>query len=305
MFRSFLAMLVTAMVVPAVALAAVIPVGTPMPTRILPVGTAPIALQKCKLDKDGMYANSWAGNVVVGNRTKHVLSTARVVFVAYDVENTRMDQESRDFDFSEPVASADSSSAAVNINFAGNPVLIARVTCRVQSASFSANKRWQYGQSWKEPLVRLNAEPTADAGGEGPLGQSPAREASTAVRPAIIVTNAWNDVVNGVTYVHAALTVTARESAATLRASDLQIVVTLRNGGRKTYAALLSGAPTYQKMNPLGSGLATAYEVQPSEDLGLLGATLVPAHGEAHVVATFAIPDALANPNDNRAVSLR
>jgi hypothetical protein len=79
----------------------------------------------------------------------------------------------------------------------------------------------------------------------------------------------------------------------------------LANGASKEYTALPTSAPTYQKLNPLGSQTTTAYEVDPKVDLGGLGSIIVPAGGTVQVVATFLVPDVVANANDNRQVGLR
>ena len=287
------------------ALANGIPVGTPMQTGIVLVKNSPFVIQKCQLLKDQNYRNSWSGTLVVGNRTKHQLAAARIVLVAYDAENTRLGgQQVVEERFTTPLVSGDVASSDLSVSLPDTP-LLSRVSCRVDAAEFSANKRWKYGQAWSEKLVPLTVETPVDTGGSNTPIRNEVKAKPTSARPILSVTNAWNDVVQGVTFVHTALTVSANDLEATLSSSDVVLTVNLANGSRKVYAALSSGAPTYQKLNPLGSGTLTAYEVNPSEDLGRLGTISVPPHGQARIVATFAIQEQMANPDDNRAVTIK
>ena len=279
----------------------------PMATSIVAVPNAPITLTTCKLQKYGMYRDTWVGNVVIANRTKHLGASARVMLVAYDGENTRMDQHSLEITYAEPVASGESMSSPLRVEFQvqGREALIARVSCRVQSATFSGNRIWSVGQKWPEKLLPLHSETLSTTDGGGGGGAAAPRPTASTQRAAIVVTNSWNDVVNGVTFVHVALSLSAGDAPAVVRPADVQLTMSLANGLQKTYSALSTSAPTYQKLNPLGSTTVTAYEVTPSEDFGRVGTVTVPAHGEGRVIATFAVADALANPTNNRAVSLR
>ena len=197
-----------------------LPYGAPLPTGIVPVPNAPVLVQKCQLARGDQVNNYWSGSLVVGNRTKHVLASTRLVLVAYDVENTRIDQQSLQYQLNQPLASADTTFLPLGVSFRGSPALISRVSCRIDAASFSANKAWQYGQQWKERILPLTAE-QAQVGGEGSTRPPTVKPAISVSKPTITVTNAWNDVVNGVTFVHAALSVNTSESPATLRPADL------------------------------------------------------------------------------------
>ncbi len=122
----------------------------------------------------------------------------------------------------------------------------------------------------------------------------------------ITPTNAWNDTVDGNLLVHVSLDVQGGPGDATLAPSNLSLMLALANGGKKAYTAMPVAAPTYQKLSSLGSTMQTAYEVDPREDLGRLGSVIVPAHGTVKVVATFLVgSDVIANPTENRAVTLK
>ena len=278
-----------------------------MPTSIVGVPNAPVSLTTCKLQKGGMYRGRWSGNFVIANRTKHFLASARIMLVAYDGENTRMDQRGLEVSYADPVASGESTSSPLEMEFSvqGREALIARVSCRVQGATFSGNKRWSFGEKWPEKLLPLQSEAAGKSDVVGGGGAAAPKPTVSAPRASIVVTNSWNDVVNGVTFVHVALSFSAGDAPAVVRPSDVQLTMSLANGLQKTYTALATSAPTYQKLNPLGSSTTTAYEVTPSEDFGRIGPVTVPAHGAGRVIATFAVAEALANPTNNRAVSLK
>jgi hypothetical protein len=91
----------------------------------------------------------------------------------------------------------------------------------------------------------------------------------------------------------------------TVTPSDFTLTMMLADGTGRTYAGMTQAAPTYQKINPLGNQLITAYEVDPQTDLGRMGSVAVPAHGTISVTVTFMVPDAVANPNDNRIMAFQ
>ena len=274
---------------------------------IVSVPNSPVALTACKIQNTQNHPDAFNGNIVLVNRTKHAMADARIVLVAYDGENVRMDQQARRLVLGEALASGDTTSARVYFafNVPGRQSLLSRVTCKIQGATFSGNRVWSVGQNWPEKLLPLQSESVTTTAGGGGGGAAAPRPVASIQRASIVVTNSWNDVVNGVTFVHVALSLSAGDAPAVVRPADVQLTMSLANGLQKTYTALAKGAPTYQKLNPLGSTSTTAYEVTPSEDFGRIGTVTVPAHGEGRVVATFAIADALANPADNRAVSLK
>lgn len=271
---------------------------------IVAVPNAPVAITACKIQNTDNHRDEFNGNVVFMNRTKHALADVRIAIVAYDGENVRMDQQGLRAVLSEPLASGDSTSSRVYVHFhvAGREALVSRVACRVQGAVFSGNRQWTFGQTWAEKLLPLHPEAMTSVQGEGRAVVASAQPVS---RANIAVTNALNDVLNGVTVVHVALSLSAGDSSTLVRPTDVQLTMSLANGLKKTYTALARQAPTYQKLNPLGSTPTTAYEVTPSEDFGLVGPITVPAHGEGRITATFVVPEQLLNPNDNRTVSLR
>ena len=274
---------------------------------IVPVPNSPVALTACKIQNTQNHREEFNGNIVFMNRTKHAMADARIVLVAYDSENVRMDQQTMRAVLGEALASGETTSSRVYVHFnvAGRESLIARVACRVQGAVFAGNHVWSIGQTWPEKLLPLHSEAASTTEGGGGGGVAAPRPVASVQRATIVVTNSWNDVVNGVTFVHVALSLSAGDAPVVVRPADVQLTMSLANGLQKTYTALSTSAPTYQKLNPLGSTTVTAYEVTPSEDFGRIGTVTVPAHGEGRVIATFAVAEALANPNSNRAVSLK
>lgn len=283
---------------------------------IVNVPNSPIVITACKLGRNG---GAVAGPVVIGNRTKHSLVQVQIVYAFYDNENTRMYQETSQMSFREPVLSGETYSAQQgDIYFRGPSQLLTRVTCRVQSADFSANKHWQYGQRWNEKIVPIVTEETAslqsdvDEHASSSVASANSRGSSQkvgkAVSPPVTITstNGWNDTVDGNLLVHVALDVQGGTTDSTITPANLLLTMALANGGKKQYAALPVSAPTFQKMNPLGNTTTTAYEVDPKEDLGRLGSVIVPAHGSVKIVATFLVgSDVVANASDNRQVGLK
>jgi len=137
--------------------------------------------------------------------------------------------------------------------------------------------------------------------------------ASTAAAPShasspftFAVTNAWNDAVNGVLFVHDAIAITGGESDVMLQPDDFLISMHLANGAIKKYPSMTQHAPTYQKYNPADiQNPLTVPEVDVKEDLGSIGPMTIPAHGSVRIVVTFQVVDSVENPQDNRSVSLR
>ena len=283
---------------------------------VVNVPNSPIVLTACKMSRQSSGWNDIFGPVVIGNRTKHALAGVQIVYAFYDSENVRMSQTTQRYSLSEPVLSGDTVTVQGGASFNGTAQLLSRVTCRVQSADFSANKRWQYGQAWNEKLVPLATEQAAtpldssssqvlSAAKAGPSGSA---RSSNAAAPGVKITstNAWNDTVGGNLLVHVAIDVEGGSGDATLSPANLMLTMALANGGKKAYLAIPVAAPTFQKLNPLGNTTTIAYEVDPKEDIGGLGSIIVPAHGSVKLVATFLIGnDLVANANDNRNVVLK
>ena len=118
------------------------------------------------------------------------------------------------------------------------------------------------------------------------------------------VANAWNDTANNGLLVHDALVIRGGNSDFTVYPQDFRLTMQLATGAKAAYTALAHAAPTYQKINPLNpQTTTTAYEVDPSNDLGALTFVMVPAHGTVNVTVTFYVPDAVANSGDNHAIA--
>lgn len=91
-----------------------------------------------------------------------------------------------------------------------------------------------------------------------------------------------------------------------LHPNDVTLKLALANGAKKSYPAMTQAAPSYEKMNPLTREMVLAAEVDPKNDLGGLGSIIVPPNGSVRVTASFLVgSDVLANPSDNREVSIR
>ncbi|MFY9646091.1 MAG: hypothetical protein WAK29_12985 [Terriglobales bacterium] len=121
------------------------------------------------------------------------------------------------------------------------------------------------------------------------------------------VTKTWNDEVNGVLYVHAAMFINGGSRDVNLERDDFVLSMRLANGARKSYPSMSQAAPTYERVNLLvGFGGSTVgYQVAPKEDLGAIGPMTIPAHGNVSIVVTFQVPDPVADPLDTHAISLR
>jgi hypothetical protein len=150
-------------------------------------------------------------------------------------------------------------------------------------------------------LVMLSGVRTANASTPQPMPQQPA------ISPlSIVVTNAWNDTINGVLFVHVAVSITGGAQDVSLQPDDFGLSMQLVNGAKKVYPSIRQAAPTYQKVSLFDTGnLTTAYEVDPKQDLGSIGPMTIPAHNEVRIVVTFEVADSVMNSADNRAVSLR
>ncbi len=120
------------------------------------------------------------------------------------------------------------------------------------------------------------------------------------------VTKAWNDSVNGVLFVHDAITIAGGERDVELPPDAFALGMSLANGAKKSYTSLTQAAPTYAKYSPgAPNNTMTAYEVAPREDLGSIGTLTIPAHGNVRVIVTFQVVDEVADPTNNRNVTLK
>lgn len=115
-----------------------------------------------------------------------------------------------------------------------------------------------------------------------------------------------NDSTNIGTIVHVAIDVKGSAKEFTLRPNNVSLKLALANGAKKSYPAMAQAAPSYEKMNALTREMVVTSEVDPKDDFGRLGSIIVPSNGIVHVTASFIVgSDVLANPKDNREVSIR
>jgi hypothetical protein len=143
------------------------------------------------------------------------------------------------------------------------------------------------------------------SGGGQQAAPNNAAPAAATPKITIAVTNSWTDTVNGTLFIHDAISITGGNADVQLRATDLALSMTLAGGAKKSYLGLGIPAPQYSKISALSSQPVAAYEVDPSQDLGRLGAITVPAHGNVATTVTFLITDPVQSANDNRAVTVR
>ncbi len=271
-----------------------------VPTSIVAVPNSPITLTSCRAHPAGF--GSWDGTFNVLNRTKHAMLSFRVRYRAFDSENVAIGQGTSDVAPSESLASGDTGTYSSETFFGVSEPRSSglHLNCRVEAATFTGKRSWTFGHRWPEKLL-----PLGRASAFSPLPPLSRRSMPAPPRLGITVVNAWNDAVNGALFVHDSITVHGGASDATLRASDFRLTMSLANGSRRTYAGLAQPAPTFQKLNPLGPDMTSAYEVDPREDLGAMGSILVPAHGVVRTTVTFDVTDAVSDPQANRLVVIR
>ena len=277
---------------------------------IINVPNSPIVLTACKLRRNDSRDVNVNGPVIVGNRTKHSLARLEIVYGFYDSENVRLDQRTHRYSLETPIISGDTATVQGGSQVYGTlyntPQLLGRVTCRVQSAEFSGNKHWQYGQPWNEKLVPLTTEQaaTTSESGAGPL-KAVRPQSSTLPKITVTVANSWNDTNSGITIVHDTLVITGGDSDVAIRGSNFALTMALANGAKKSFAGLIQQVPRYSRIDPRTGNTVMAFEVDPREDLGVLGTVVVPAHGTVRLTVSFIMQDALANLSDIRAVTIQ
>ena len=294
-----------------------------LPTTVVPVANAPIALSNCKLMiHSGPGVNAMYGSVNVLNRDSAYLESAVVRWTLYNHGGEHMGQGNYEYKFGDHVAGGEVATTTSGFDVSRNDSVeaIGRVTCRIDSAKWEGNRTWKFGRAWSGKLLPV---PSAPAGreyddramnaGSALSEPTPKRRTHALVLPSanandftILTTNAWNDTVDGNMLVHVALDVQGGNHDGTLTPQSISLIMALANGGKKAYTAIPVGAPTFQKINPIGNTPTIAYEVDPKEDLGRIGSLIVPAHGTAKIVATFLIGrDVVANATDNWNVVLK
>lgn len=278
-------------------------------TSVIPVANAPLQITRCRYFSKPFAP--WALMTNISNRTSHSVTSFSVQIRLYDTDGVEIGQTTVSQDLNDLLTPGDTATYNIgyaNIDSSEPQQAYARVTCRLQSATFTGRKSWTYGQRWHEPLRRIETQGTSgdDSSSDSvPLQASRSHtvSASAGQRVTFSVVNAWNDTAGGELLVHDTLDIQGANSEATVGASAFKLTMVLANGAKKTYTGLPSAAPTYTKWNTLTNQSTLAHEVDPSEDLGALGAVTVPAHGSAHVTVTFLVPDPVANPSDNRSIS--
>lgn len=259
-----------------------------IPIAVVPVPNAPVAITSCR-------KNAWL-YTVVNNRTTHGLLSIAVDIRYFDQDNTLVGEAKPSNAISPPVDGGENTIVQLDpsAGFSEPASAIVRATCRIQSATFTSNKKWTYGQRWTDKLLPPRHASANDVGQEPQSGLAPSRSAPAPTqrpRVHIAITSAWTDNVNGVLYVHDALAITGGDTPATLQPSDVVLTLTLANGASKTYAAMDQPAPTYAKLNPLGDTPTIAYEVDPAADFGRIGPMTIPPHATVTTTATFMVPD--------------
>lgn len=271
------------------------------PAKIVTVSGAPVLLTNCTATK---YSSGLGFATNVENVADVFLTTYSIRFTIYDHGGTVIGQDDLPVTFTSDLAPGDTALHTYpSPNLSAPLSSAASATCRLQTAKFEGGKSWTYGRTWSGKLSQPPATQSLNDTPSSGLyaAQTPPRTPSLK----IAVVNAWNDVAEGVTFVHDSISVEGGDNDVTLTPSQFTLTMPLANGARKTYYGLMQPAPTYQKLNPLGSTTMTAYEVDPRNDLGGLHSIIVPAHGTVAVTVTFLVPDVIANANDNRQVSLK
>lgn len=279
-------------------------------SSVVKTANAPVTMTACHIGP-----NYYNAHVNLVNRTRYDAITMTVAFRFFDDSNAQIGQATNMLSPNELLHPDDTGTyetdPSPSLSEPGNA--IARVSCRVISATFTGRKTWSYPRRWPEKLRPMTAP---DAGGADKDGsdnrstsQSQLPSGSRSVNLPIQVTNAWNDTLNDALFIHDTLVITGGNSDVTLAPSSFALAMNLVNGGRKSYPALSTPAPSYSKFNVMANngagGNVMVSEVDPSSDLGRLGSITVPAHGSATVTLTFAVTDPVVDPKANRNVTLR
>lgn len=276
-------------------------------TSIVKTAAAPIQITKCSTATSGRVVAN------IRNLTTSFLLNYEIRWTPYNHAGDRIGKLDQ---FQQPTtALAPGDEVTGDDTYIGGVLTepysaLGRVTCRLQSAKFEGGKSWSYGHVWTGKRIKPTVDDTSDAGDRSRLSpgtlQTSQGEARDRRSLDVHVTNAWNDTLAGNLFVHVALDVMTKGKESSMVPSMLRLKMALSNGGTKSYPAMPVSAPTYAKLNPLGSSTTTAFEVDPKEDLGRLGSVTIPAGGVAHVVATFLIgSDSVSNANDNRTVTVQ
>jgi hypothetical protein len=275
---------------------------------VVPTPGAPVALTHCASNYDGAYLHA-SDNAV--NRADVFLISYVVRWFLYDHSGIAMGQSDNFYSFDSDLAPGDTTTNGNALFGATEPLsALDHLKCRLESAKFEGGLTWTYGRAWHR---RLSPLPHVDSlekesGTVQSASVAPPAQTSGFAGANLKVENAWNDTVNGSTFVHVAVDVRASNSDEVVKPNDLHLTMKLANGGVQEFTAMAGPAPTYQKFDALAqnSNTVTAYEVDPKEDLGALGSVKISASSTAHIVATFAIGNAVvADPRDNQHIALK
>jgi len=270
-------------------------------TALVRNASSPVALTRCEV------VPIFSARLAVENRTSHQMISFNVKYQFYDADNVLIGTGNSHVVPDETLAPGVTAAYFTTVYLSGSiaePIsALARVTCRMDGASFSGQKKWTYGQPWREPLKSARAPEGqgADSSAAGSADGTAGTDRALRMR----VANAWNDNVNGVLVVHDTVVLEGGPSEARVSPSDFVLSMLTAGGVRKTYHALANEAPTYQKFNALTKQNSLAYEVDPQSDLGRLGTIVIPAHATVQVTVSFSVGDPVADPNANRTVALR
>jgi hypothetical protein len=284
---------------------------TPIATQIVQVANTPAMLTRCLMNDGYAYFSS----LNVFNRTTHALLDYSVEYRFFDRDQTLIGNATYIYTPGQELDPGDT--AAYNNNFVGITLsepqsAVTLVTCKLVKADFSGRIQWTPNTQWTGgPLQRppratssTGTQPERDTlvpgGGFGEI--SHLRNVSGVT---LSVVNAWKDAASDGVFVHDTIILHGGSAAATVRAENLALQVTLASGGQQTIHAMMQAAPSYLKFNGMTNSNQYVPQVDPTTDFGRIGSVIVPAGGDITVTATFAVPGGLADSGAIRAVSLR
>lgn len=280
-------------------------------TEVTPQPAAPITMTRCVL-ADAFWG--WQASLNVYNRASHAMIDASVEYRFFDRDNTQIGQTAYTYTLSETLSPDDTASLngqSVGATLSEPKVAVSRITCKLTAAHFTGRIAWRTGATWLggplHPAPRHSKHGSDDAvsGSGATAPMSATRDSVPATtRVAFDVTNAWNDRASDGLFVHDTLLLRGGDHDATVRATDFVLHLTLANGAKKSYPAMHTQAPTFNRYDVLSKTTKTVPQVDPQTDLGKLGSIIVPAHSSVAVTLTFPVPDQVADASANRDVAL-
>lgn len=176
-----------------------------IPTSVVATPNAPLAITSCKVGRNvGPYGDPL--NAVVTNRTSHAVLSVGVQIRYYDQDGTLVGQGAPTRTLEAPLAGGDDAALQFSsgADLSEPAAAIVRATCRLQSATFTGNKKWTYGRTWTEKLLPLKTAQREAGEGEGARSTGAVR---TRPHVQVTVTRTWTDTLDGVLYVHDALAI--------------------------------------------------------------------------------------------------